>query len=444
MSVGPFRKNPLQFALHVFRTYGDFAFVRLGWVRIYLLNRPELIREVLTSKMKSFRRLSRQMNELAKLEGEGVTTSEGEVWRRHRAVVHTAFTANHLERFSRIFVDFTRRRVETWQDGAWFDMTEEMNQLALELIGKVLFDADWSKQSAEIREAVHIFRTHMQKEIAAYVHWPRWLPLPGRLRQRRAIRQLDTMIWDLIHQRRTAEELGGDILSLMLAAGQAANPPLNDEAVRDDAATLFIAGHDTTSAALAWFWYLLAQHPKIEGRLLAEIDAVLAGRLPTFADVRRLKFTEMVVKESMRLYPVSAFFFGREALEDVELGGYTIPRGSWLLISPYILHHDPRYFKDPESFDPDRFQPDREDAIPPYVYVPFGGGPRTCSGNNFAMVQIILVIATVLQKFRLSLPPDQPPVEPELEVILRPKGSIRMRAVKREISQSTVCTPAQA
>ncbi len=450
MSIGPFQRDPLAFALDVARKYGDFAFVRLAWVRVYLLSRPELIREVLTTKMTSFHKLRRQMKELGKLEGESVNTADGASWRRRRPLVQSAFHARHLERFAGAFVEYTRRRVERWSPGTTFDMTEEMNLLALELIGKVLFDVDWSDRAARLREAVHIFRSQMQREISGYFSVPDWVPLPGRFRQRQAVREIDTMIRKLIRQHRSSPTAGGDILSLILAAarsfapspgvGQAALPvvngppsgPFTDTEIRDEAATLFVAGHDTTSAAMSWFWYLLARHPQVEQRVLHEVDTVLAGRPATFEDMRRLKYTEMTVKESMRLYPASGFLFGRQVVEDVELGGYTLRRGSWLFVSPYLVHHDPRHFKDPEVFDPERFAPGREDEIPPYTYMPFGGGPRTCIGNNFAMIQIVLVAATIVQKFRLVLEPGHPEVEPKLEVVLRPKGGIFMCAVPRE------------
>ena len=183
-----------------------------------------------------------------------------------------------------------------------------------------------------------------------------------------------------------------------------------------------MAGHDTTSASLAWFWYLLARHPEAERRVLAEVDAVLGDRPATYEDVPRLRYTEMTVRESMRLYPAAGFLFTREAVEDVEVGGYTLPRGSWLVISPYVLHRDPDLFTDPEAFDPERFAPGRVDEIPSYAYLPFGGGPRICIGNSLATMEIVLVAATVLQKYRVLLAPDQAEVEPEVEVVFRPRG----------------------
>jgi cytochrome P450 len=429
-----FSQEPLAFAMDLARTYGDFAFVRMGWVRVYFVNRPELIREVLSTKAKSFHKLRRQMDALRILEGDSVNTTDGEVWRRKRPVVQPAFHTRHFARFAQVFVEYTRRRLTRWSAGTVFDAVEEMNQLALELIAKVLFDVDWSDRAAQLREAVHVFRDYVMKEASRLVVVPAWLPLPGKLRQRRAVGEIDRLIWELIRQRRAAPAQTGDLLSLMLAAAQeaAAVPPITDQEIRDEAATLFIAGHDTTSASLAWLWYLLAGHPEVEARLLREVDEVLGDRPATYEDLRRLRYTEMVVKESMRLYPASAFLFGREAVEDVELGGYTLRRGSWVLISPYVVHHNPQYFKDPDVFDPERFAPGRVEEIPPYAHLTFGAGPRICIGNNLALTEVVLVAATVLQRFRLQLSPDQGKVEPTIEIVLRPRGSLLMQAVPRE------------
>jgi cytochrome P450 len=434
---GRFRQAPLEFATEVARQYGDFAFVRIGWVRVYFVNRPELIREVLVTKAKSFRKERRQMDTLSMLEGQSVNTAEGAIWRRHRPVVQSAFHARHFDRFARVFVDYARRRAQRWTPGVVFDMAEDMKDLALEIIAKVLFDVDWADRAARLREAVHVFRTYMQVEICRPIVLPEWLPLPGKIRQRRAVREIDEMIWDVIRRRRASAEVGEDLLSLMLAAAHTVKdgPPISDREIRDEAVTLFVAGYDTTSASLAWFWYLLAKHPEVEQRVLREVDQVLGDRPATLDDLHQLRFLGRVVKESMRLYPASGFLFGREALEDVDLGGFTLRRGSWVLISPYIIHHNADYFENPEVFDPDRFAPDRVDRIPAYAHMTFGAGPRTCIGNQFAVIEATLIAASVLQRYRLELDPTQPPVEAMLEIVLRPRGSVRMRAVPRAKSK---------
>jgi cytochrome P450 len=425
----PMSENPLEFATKIAREYGDFAMVRIAWVRLYFVNRPELIREVLATKVKSFHKLSRQMRALRKIEGDGLVVSEGPTWTRHRPVVQGSFHARYFSRSADIVIEHTQRRLGRWKPGEPFDLAAEMNELALEIIAKVVFDVDFADQAASLRDAVHVFRQSMQKEVGSPLILPDWLPLPGKIRQRRAVRTVDDLIWRLIRERRASRVVKQDMLSQILTA-TAQHPELGitDAEIRDEVTTLFVAGHDTTSAALAWFWYALSQNPEVERRVLWEVDA-LGDRPVGYSDYPRLKYLERVVKESMRLYPATGFLFGREAVEDVELGGCPLKRGSWVFICPYIVQRDARYFRDPEVFDPERFAPGRIDEIPPYAYIPFGGGPRVCIGNSLATMEIVLLAATVLQKFRLTL--DQASPEMEMEIVLRPRGGLRVRALPR-------------
>lgn len=425
----PMRRDPLGFAVNVAREYGDFAFVRIGWVRLYFVNRPELVREVLVTRARSFKKVGRQMRALRKIEGDGLVTAEGPTWARHRPVVQGSFHTRHFARYADAVIDCTRRRLDRWRPDEPFDLAAEMNELALEVIARLVFNEDVADRAAALRDAVHAFRRAMQSEAGSSIVLPDWLPLPSKIRQRRAIRVVDDLIWQLLRDRQAAGGSGDDMLGQIL--GAAADRPglgITPREVRDEVATLFVAGHDTTSAALAWLWLALAQNPAVERRVLDEVDR-LGPRPVGHADLPRLKFLEMVVKESMRLYPASAFLFGREAVEDVELGGYRLKRGSWVFISPYIVQRDARHFPDPERFDPERFSPARADAMVPYSYLVFGAGPRTCIGNALATMELVLLAATILQRYRLTL--DQPAPEAEMEVVLRPKGGLRMRAEAR-------------
>jgi cytochrome P450 len=429
----PMLTNPFGFVTRVAREYGDFAFVRMAWVRLYLVNRPELIREVLVTKVKSFRKLERQMRALRKIEGDGLVASDGAVWTRHRPVVQGSFHGRHFEGYADLMVEYTRRRLTRWpQKAEAFDIAEDMNELALEIIARIVFDVDVIGEATRLRDAIHRVRVEMQREISCPVVLPDWLPLPSKFRQRRALREVDDFIWDLIRERKASNVVKNDMLAQMLAASAAkhAAAPLTDAEIRDEASTLFVAGHDTTSAALAWFWYVLAQYPDVQDRVVQEVDSILGRRTATAQDWAQLKYLDMVVKESMRLYPAAGFLFGREAVEDVELDGYTLRRGSWVFISPYVVHRDARNFPDPEKFDPERFAPNRIDDIPSYAYIPFGAGPRVCIGNNMATMQIVLTAATVLQSYRIA--PAQPAPDLELEIVLRPRGGLRVVAEPRE------------
>jgi cytochrome P450 len=432
MLHGPFKADPLGFATRIAREYGDFAFVRMGWVRLYFVNRPDLIREVLTTQVKSFRKLGRQMWALRKIEGEGLVVSDGETWARHRPVVQGSFHARHMTPYAQLVVEHTLRRLTRWMPDAPFDIAAEMNELALEIIARVVFGADLADQAARLRDAVHVARAAMQREVSSPAPVPDWMPWPGRIRQRRALRALDQLVWSLIRERRASGASRDDMLGQMLdaAARMDLASPITDAEIRDEAATLFVAGHDTTSASLAWLWYALSRNVDVARRAVQEVDAALQGRTPRFEDLPNLKYLEMVVKETMRCYPASAFLFGREAVEDVQLGGCTLRRGAWVFISPYVVQHDPKIYADPERFDPERFSPDRIHEIPPYAYLPFGGGPRICIGNAFALMEMVLVAAAVLQRYHVQL--DQGPPEAEFEVVMRPKGGLRVRAVRRQ------------
>ncbi|HVK14448.1 MAG TPA: cytochrome P450 [Gemmataceae bacterium] len=429
---GPMSRDPLGFAARVAREYGDFAFVRLGWVRLYLVNRPDLVREVLVTKARSFRKLTRQMRALRKIEGDGLVVAEEPIWGRHRPVVQGSFHPRHFARYADTVVACTRRRLARWRPNESFDLAGEMNELALEVIARLVFNEDVADRAAGLRDAVHAFRQAMQGQGGSALVLPDWLPLPSKIRQRRAIRKIDDLIWQLIRTRQADGGDGDDMLGQILAAvGARPELGITDREVRDEVATLFVAGHDTTSAALAWLWFALSQNPEVERRVLQDVDDLGPGPI-TFADLPRLKYLEMVVKEAMRLYPATAFLFGREALEDLDLGGYRVRRGSWIFISPYIVQRDPRLFPDPETFDPERFAPGRADRIVPYSYLVFGAGARTCIGNALATMEQVLVAATVLQQYRLTL--DQAPPEPEMEVVLRPRGGMRMRAEPRPVA----------
>jgi cytochrome P450 len=424
--------NPLRFAVDVARQYGDFAYVRLAWVQLYFVNRPELIREVLVTKMKSFRRLPRQMRALSKVEGNGLVVAEGEPWARHRPVVQNAFHARYFEKYAATIVEHTVRRMDGWRPGRPFDLGPEMNELALEIISKLVFGEDWSRQASELRESIQTIRQSMVREATASIVLPDWLPLPSKLRLKRALAVISEQVWKRIRERRESNAARDDMLALMLdnAAALKASPPIRDAEIRDEAATLFIAGHDTTSASMAWLWYALATNPEVERRAIEEVDAVLGARAPGFADYPRLKYIELVVKESMRKHPAAGFLFGRQAIEPVELGGYTIPKGAWIMMSPHIVQNDARHFPNPQVFDPQRFAPGRIEQIPPYAYIPFGGGPRICMGNSLALLEMTLLAATVLRRYRLVMLPGQC-VEPEIEVVARPKGALMVYAEPR-------------
>jgi cytochrome P450 len=277
------------------------------------------------------------------------------------------------------------------------------------------------------------------REVVSLFALPDWLPLPSKRRKRWALQTLDHLICEIIRDRRASGEDEGDLLSrLLLAVDEAGDSRgMTDQQARDEAKSLFLAGHDTVAAALTWAWYAVARHPGVEGRLRQEVEAVLGERPATIEDLPRLQYTGMVVKETLRLYPPLWDLTTREAVSDVELGGYELPKGSWIALAPYVTQRDPRFFANPDQFDPERFAAGRAEQIPPYAYVPFGAGPHVCIGNTFAIMEMTLVVSTIVQQFRVALAPSQREVELEPDIMIRPKGGLRM-AVSERAAPATV------
>jgi cytochrome P450 len=427
-------REPLPFLHEMARRYGDIAHFQVGPLHTYLLNHPNLIREVLVSKGKSFRKWERQKRVFRKIDGNGLINSEGDFWLRQRRLIQKAFQHRRLGRYAEVTVELTRRRLDRWTAGAAINLDTEMSELALEIVGETLFGVDLREQAGWLGKTAEALRETFVREFLAVVPLPDWLPLPSKRRMRRAIRDLDTFITGLIRDRRASGEDRGDLLSMLLLAvdEQGDGTGMTDQQARDEAVTLFNAGHDSTSAALAWTCYFMARHRGVQERLRHEVTAVLGGRAATLADLPRLTFAERVVKESLRLCPPTPALINREAVTEVEVGGYRLARRSLVILSPYVTQRDPRWFPEPERFDPDRFGPGRVEAIPEYAYFPFGAGPHVCVGNTFAMMEITLVVATLVQRFHVELTPGQEDLLPELKVSLRPRGGVWVKPVARQ------------
>ena len=426
------RRRPLEFFTELARQYGDLAWFRAGPYRICLVNRPELIRDILVNKQDHYRKLKRFRRVIGQVAGNGLIVSEGDFWRRQRRLVQPAFHAERLRPYAQITVEYTRRMLDEWPDEIVVPMGETMGDLARAIIAKQLFDIELTGKAANMGKAVRLRAEFFMRELGSPLKLPDWLPLPAKRRKRWALRVLDEVICEIIAQRRAAGTDQGDLLSKLLLAvdEEGDGTGMTDQQARDEAMTLFNGGHDTAAAALTWLWYVLAHHPDVKQRLTREIDAVLAGRPATYEDVARLPYTEMVIKETLRMYPPT-WCMTRGAVTDVELGGYRIDRGTWLIVSPYVTQHDPRYFEDPDRFDPERFSPDRADKIEPFTYFPFGGGPRVCIAKPMAMMQLALIAATMLQHAELDLAPGQGEVAPEALIAIRPRGGLRMTVRKK-------------
>ena len=427
--IPAFRANPLGFLTRIAGQYGDLAYFRLGPQHVYLVNEPELIRYILVTNQNNFTK-SRALQRAKVLLGEGLLTSEGDLHLRQRRLVQPAFHRPRLIGYARVMAEIAMRTRERWHAGQTLDVASEMMRLTLAVVGKTLFSADVESEAVEIGEALtailHMFNLLMMP----FSEYLEKLPLPSVRRFEKARARLDQTIYGMIAERRASGIDQGDLLSmLLLARDDEGSGGMSDQQVRDEALTLFLAGHETTAQALTWTFYLLSKNPECERRLHAELDQVLGGHPPEFDDLPRLRYTEMVLAESMRLYP-PAWAIGRKSIQPFELGGYPIRKGSIFIVSPYVTHRDPRFFPDPERFDPERWTPEARDARPKFSYFPFGGGARVCIGERFAWMEGTLALAAIAQKWRLRLVPHHR-VEPLPLITLRQKHGMKMTVEAR-------------
>ncbi len=428
-------KNPLPFIDRLVREYDEIAHFKVAHFDFYLVLTPELVREVLVTKAADFPKDKRDNDILSKFIGRGLVTTNGETHKRQRKLAQPAFHTRRIEAYADTMVDYTERLTAVWQTNDERDISEAMYELTMYIVSKTLFDTgmdDMADRADLIGQAIHDLQAVTNDDFQRVVQWPEWMPLAHN-RQRKAARAvLDETVNKLIAERRAGPfEDKGDLLSMFLQTQDEEGAYLTDTEVRDQLVTVFVAGHETTSNALSWTLYLLTQHPEVAERLRAEVDEVLHGRVPTLTDMRQLTYTQQVIKESMRLIPPVWTLSGRQAAHDVQIGDYLIPQGSVVMVSPWAMHHNHRYFADPQRFDPERFTPENEAEIPRYVYFPFGAGGRVCIGNSFAMMEATLILATLIQQFTFALVPGQT-IEPNPQVTVSPKHGLRMRVSRRE------------
>jgi cytochrome P450 len=424
------QRNPLAYLTRVVREQSDVAHFKLAFRDYFVFNEPDLVREVLVVKNAAFMK-GRGLQRAKAFLGEGLLTSEGEFHRRQRRLAQAAFHRERINGYGRTMVGYAARTSERWRDGQTIDARNAMAQLTLAIAAKTLFDADVEGEADEIGSALGELLGRFNIAFVAFDFLNR-LPLPSTLRFRRASARLDQTIYRIIEERRRSREDRGDLMSMLLMARdeEEGTGGMTDLQVRDEAMTLMLAGHETTANALTWTWYLLSKHPDVERRLHEEIDAVLGERLPSPEDVPRLRYCEMVFAESMRLYP-PAWIIGRMALEDVEIGPCRMRPRSIAVVSPYLMHHNARYFPDPETFDPQRFAPEAKASRPKFAYFPFGGGQRVCIGEGFAWMEGVLLIATLAQRWRMESLSERPiPLQPV--ITLRPRAGVPMRLVSRK------------
>jgi cytochrome P450 len=433
------RDELLGFPTELARTYGDLASLRMGPKRLYFINHPAFVREVLVTQGKSFRKLPRIIQAFRSVDGNGLVFSEGDFWLRQRRLVQPAFSPKRFDHYAQTAVNCTREMVDGWRPGTEVEISAAMRRLALRIIARTMFEAEIIDDEGRIGAAIEALSEILTKQTSRAILWPEWLPTRENRSKRRQIQVLDSIVRGVIRERRASRVDKGDLLSMLLAAvdEEGDGTGMTDEQARDEAITLFNAGQDTTAAGLTWLWYLVATHPEVQEKLAEEAERVLVlrneaqqglgERSATYADLPSLPYTTMVVKESLRLYPPTWALIPREAVEDVPLGDFVIRKGGWVYIYPWVLHRDPRFFPEPERFDPERFAPGRVESIPQHAYIPFGAGPHLCIGNSFATMEMVLAVSTVVSRVRLALPPNSPPIVVEPHVAIRSRGGLTLR-----------------
>ena len=418
--------NPIRLFEYLTTTFGRVSSYRIGPSQIALLNDPELIREVLIVQPQSFIK-ERTQKRMKILLGEGLITSDGEVHKRQRRIAAPAFHRQRIQAYASIMVERAAAMRDSWGEDVEFDASAAMMRLALQIVARTLFDSDVTRDVQLINDEVNAIM-RLYNFLIAMPRLEGWLhlPVPGLMRFRRARKRLDTVVYRMIEERRRSGVDGGDLLSMLLASRdeEADHSGMTNEQLRDEVLTIFLAGYETVANALSWTWLLLGQNPDAEAKLHAEIDAVLGGRLPTLDDLPQLRYAEMVIAESMRLYP-PAWAMGRQATCDVEIGPYKFPADTFIFFSQYIIQRNPDFFPDPLRFDPERFTPERKAGRPRFAYFPFGGGSRQCIGESFAWMEAILSLVTLAQRWRLRLVLSQK-IDVQPKITLRPKPPIRV------------------
>jgi cytochrome P450 len=423
-------RNPLAMMVAMQAEHGDIAHWRIGPQDIYLFSHPDLIRDVLVTNQKNFHK-SCGLERARRLLGNGLLTSEGEFHLRQRRLAQPAFHRQRIASYADTMIDYAGRAGARWRDGESVDMHTEMMRLTLGIVARTLFDADVDKEAAEIGAALTTAFESFNIAMLPFTELLEKLPLPAVRRFNAARDVLDRTIYRMIEERRNSRTDRGDLLSMLLLATdtEGDGSGMSDLQLRDEALTIFLAGHETTANALTWTWYLVSRNPAVEAKLHAEVDRVIGDRPPRYEDLPALPYTRMVLSESMRLYP-PAWAIGRRALEPFEARGYTIPKRAVILMSQYIVHRLGEYFPDPERFEPDRWTPDAQASRPKFSYFPFGGGARVCIGEQFAWMEGVLLIAALSRKWRMRLEPGHP-VEVQPLITLRPKHGMRMTVHKR-------------
>jgi len=421
--------DTIAFLTKMARNYENVSYFKAIGMRFIYLSAPEHVKHVLQTNNKNYHKGS-NYRFLRMVLGRGLITNEGESWLVQRRLAQPAFHRKPLASYAETMTNYTSDMVKHWEDNKLLDreidMHKEMMAVTLRIVGQTLMSKDLNVSAAEIGVSLGILIENVYYRVHDIIHWPLWVPTPGNRRFNKNKKIMDDIIFEVIDERLAYSSDQMDLLSMLVnARDEDSGERMDREQLRDEVMTVFAAGHETSANALAWSLYLLAKHPEIADKLYEELNSVLEGRAPTMQDIPNLKYTLQVIEESMRLFP-PAWIMERYALEEDQVGGYRIRKGD----SPYVMHRDPKFWERPDEFDPDRFSEANSKGRDRYAYYPFGGGPRFCIGSNFALLEMQLVLAILIQKFKFSVDPDFQ-VELEPLITLRPKGGMPLTVTAR-------------
>ncbi|MBK8397678.1 MAG: cytochrome P450 [Leptospiraceae bacterium] len=431
-NLSDFQKNPPEYILNTAKKYGNISAIDLAGFLCVIVNEPEVIKDIMMTNQKQFVK-AHAFRIFKKLLGEGLLTSEGEFHKRQKRLAQPAFFKQRIHSYGPGMVDYINRTQTSWKDGETIDLHTQMTDLTLGVVTKTLFNTEVgtaeSRALAEsITAALEIFDEVLASPFADFILKIPFLPITMRLKK--AIKKLDKILYQIIDEHRTHGGDQGDFISMMmLAKDEEGTGSMSNKQIRDEAITIFLAGHETTANALCWTFYLLAKNPDKRKKFLAEIDSVLGGKKPTVEDVPKLTYTLMVFSEALRMYP-PVWWTGRENLEEYTIGDYKFKKGTIFVISQYAMHHDERFYSDPYTFRPERWLPEEADARPKFAFFPFGAGIRMCIGNQFAEQEAILALASLSQDWLLHIEEEKQVLSTMLT--LRPKDGMKVKLERRK------------
>ncbi|WP_396611170.1 cytochrome P450 [Haloferax sp. S1W] len=421
--------DPLEFITDVAREYGPVAEYNIGGISFYQLSDPELVEHVLVQENQKYIKGELFQESLGTVLGEGLLTSEGEFWRQQRHLMQPSFLPQMLERYSKIMVEYTERMLSSWEDGETRDIHEDMMSLTVEIAAKTLFDVDIREEESAVGEALETVMDYSSVSMRRPVDVPQWVPTPLNRRYKQALSDLTEVVGRIVNDHRDGDldPESNDIVSLLLTFRDDDGNPLPDEQIRDELVTILLAGHETTALALTYTLHLLGTNQEQADTLREELDSVLDGDSPTFADLNDLTYTEQVITEGMRIYP-PVWELVREAAEPDTVDGYHIKPGQTVTTQQWVIHRDPRFYDDPLEFRPSRWTSEFKRDLPKFAYFPFGGGPRRCIGDRFALLEARLALATIAQSWTVD-PTHELEFDPS--ITLRPEGSVEMVVSRR-------------